>query len=209
MFFKKYNFKKKNWLLFIIIINTSVFFGQNKKTENKVAETTKLGKETILKTANTILKNKYPALKINFNDYEITAWYNKNNVIVFYKRNIKFIPFGYKKEDFNYSFSVNVINKEILSFDVFGTSKFYIPTKKDIEKINFIKKQITLKPSFDNEIFEEQDKYIVSTSNDNYFIIYHIDKVTGKEIPKSLVQGNWEPDPFIKEDTDPLIKIVK
>jgi len=204
VYFKKN--QRKIWLVLIITINTNVIFCQNKKKENNLVKTRK---KTIIKIANSILKNKYPTLKINLSDYEITAWTNKKDTLVNYKRTLKFIPLSYKKGCFDYDFSVNIISKEIPSFDMFGTSKFYTPTKQDIEKINFIKKIIIIKPGFDNEIIEDHDKYIISTSNDIYFIIYHIDKVTGKEIPQSFVQGNWEPNPFKEKNIDPLIEIIK
>lgn len=206
MYLKKTLSQRKIWFVLILIINTNIVFCQKNKKENNLIKTRK---KTIIKIANTILKNKYPALKINLSSYEITAWANKNDTLVYYNKTLKFIPLGYKRECFNYNFTVNIITKEIPYLDISGTSKFYTPTKKDIEKINFIKKIITLKPGFDNEVFEDHNKYIISTSNDIYFIIYHIDKVTGKEIPQSFIQGNWEPNPFLIKDIDPLIKIVK
>ena len=58
-------------------------------------------------------------------------------------------------------------------------------------------------------MFEKNNRYILSTSNNTYFIIHHIDKITGEEIPKSSIQGNWEPDPFETADKDSLIEITK
>lgn len=107
------------------------------KKENNLIKTRK---KTIIKIANTILKNKYPALKINLNSYKTTAWDNKNDTLVYYNKTLKFISLGYKRECFNYDFTVNIITKEVPYFDIFGTSKFYTPTKQDIEKLNFIKK---------------------------------------------------------------------
>lgn len=201
--------QKNIFFILIIIINTHITFCQDKKMENKIAEVKKTGKQTILKTANYILNKKYTNLKIDLKDYEITVWANKENILVNYKKLLKFTPLGYKRGHFDYDFSVNIITKEIPSFDMFGTSKFYIPTKQDIKKINFVKKVIDVKPRFNNEVFEEHDKYIISISNDTYFIIYHIDKITGKEIPQSFVQGNWEPSPFQEKNIDPLIEIIK
>ena len=210
MYFRK--MKLQNIFLFILItsININGVFCQNSNMEHKIENTKNLGREVLIKKAKSILKEKYPSLKINLNEFEVTAWSNKKKVLVHFKRFIKFTPLGYKKGHFNYNFSVNVITKSTLPFDVFGTTQFYTPTKEDTKKIAFVKKSFNVfKPGFENEVFEKNNMYILSISNDTYFVIHHIDKITGEEIPKSTIQGNWEPDPFETADKDPLIEIIK
>ena len=206
--------KLKPFILFLLIITATINYGfcQEEKMENKIETLTALGKDAIVNQATTILKNKYPALNITLEDYEITAWANKKEVIVNFNRLLMFKPLNIQNTIY-YNFTINVITQNINPFDAFGTSDFYIPTAEDAIKIETLKKQIALKAGFVNEVDEKADTYYVSISNDSYFYHYEIDKSTGDRIESSEVQGNWETEPPFEDDTisnnDPLVQIEK
>ncbi|WP_123803345.1 hypothetical protein [Flavivirga aquatica] len=178
--------------------------------ENKIEKIKALGKDSIVKIAYNILEKKYPTLKINLNNFEITTWSNKKEIVVNFKRHITFIPLGRNSSDFNYNFLINMITEDVNTLNYGRISSFYIPTEEEVKKIEFVKKAFNLpRLGFDNEISEETDMYVVRISNDDAFGIYHIDKITGKEILGSI-EGSYESPPEIEQDIineDPLIEI--
>ena len=204
--------KLKPFFLFLLIatITINYAFCQEEKMENKIETTKALGKDAIIKQAISILKNKYPDLNIKLEDYEITAWANKKEVIVNFHRILMFTPLKEQKATY-YNLTINILTQNINPFDAFGTSGFYVPTAEDVIKIETLKKQVAFKADFINEVKEQADTYFISISNDSYFYNYEIDKSTGEIIENSEIQGHWEPEPQFEEDAisnkDPLVKL--
>lgn len=176
--------------LFVLIINCSQAFSQNQNMENQINVIKTLGKDAIIKRANRIIEKKYPTLKINSSDFGITAWSNKKDVVVKFKRRIKYVRLG-GENDFNYDFSVNVVKHLVIPFDVFGIDRFYIPTKEDLNKIEFVRKKINLpRQGFYSEICEKADYYEIHVTNEVAFGSYFIDKITGREVQGSI-EGSY------------------
>ncbi|OEK08134.1 hypothetical protein A8C32_01345 [Flavivirga aquatica] len=197
-------------IILLLLINSTKVLSQEQIMENKIEKIKALGKDSIVKIAYNILEKKYPTLKINLNNFEITTWSNKKEIVVNFKRHITFIPLGRNSSDFNYNFLINMITEDVNTLNYGRISSFYIPTEEEVKKIEFVKKAFNLpRLGFDNEISEETDMYVVRISNDDAFGIYHIDKITGKEILGSI-EGSYESPPEIEQDIineDPLIEI--
>ncbi|RJE72019.1 hypothetical protein [Reichenbachiella sp. MSK19-1] len=177
----------------------------------EIERITTLGKDSITEIAHGIVRQKYPDLDIILGDFDISVWSNTQEVLVQYKRRIRFVPLGQETRNYTYDFTVHVMPHGISPFDFFGVDDFYLPTSEDREKISFVQNAFGLpRQWFDSEVTEMENKYVVSLSNEVSFGIYEIDKVTGMEIPQSSIEGNWEPEPDIlggEEDKDPYVEI--
>lgn len=207
--FQKMSFRKILLLIMIMISNSMYIFSQDQNMENKIEKAKALGKDSIIRTANNIIENKYPNLNVNLSDFEIKAWSNKENIIVKFKRLIKFIPLSNEQSDFEYDLSINIETKEIAPIDTWGINNFYIPTEEDLKKIQFVKEAFNLPHSgFDNEVLEKADFYVINLDNDVSYGRYRIDKVTGEELINSI-QGSYVPNPNPDNiiEVDPLIEI--
>ena len=78
----------------------------------------------LIQVAIDILKEKQPFLVITPDEYESTAWGNSKEIIVKFRRYIRFIPLG--AEPFqHYDITVNLITKQILPFDSGYSFTFY------------------------------------------------------------------------------------
>jgi len=182
---------------------------KDKNMGNKIEKAKALGRDSIVKAAINIIKNKYPTLKINLSDFEITAWSNKKNILANFKRLIKFSPLGSEHANFDYDLSINIETKEVSPIDTWGINNFYIPTEEDIQKIKFVKKAFNLPISgFDNAVIEKADMYVINLENEISYGRYHIDKVTGEELIGSI-QGSYVPNPNPDNGIEeyPLIEI--
>ena len=177
---------------------------------------TLLNKNQLIEQANKIIISKYPEFTFDSLKYEITAWKNKEKTIVKYKRIIRFTPLDKRGEYLRYDFEVNLINKNIWQFDLWGFNKFYVPTKEEQSKIDFVIENFGL-PSrgFNNSIIENPDSYTINIDNETSFSSYSIDKTTGKVLEGVLEGAHFEaipPEDFPENlpeliNTDPLIEI--
>lgn len=169
-------------------------------------------KDKLITEANKIIASKYPEFVFDPALYEITVWKNSKKTIVKYRRIIRFTPLKRKNENLSFDFEINLTNKSILPFDIFGFERFYFPTIEEQEKIDFVVTNFGLPYSgFNNSIIEDPNKYYINIDNDTSFGRYCIDKITGKEFMDERIQGSYEPMPHenLPEliNTDPLIEI--
>lgn len=179
---------------------------------NKTKKIKALGKSKIIELAFNLIESKFPGLKIIPEDFEITVWANSKEVIVKFRRRVRYYPMNKKEQDFTYDLSVNLISKEIDPIESWGIDEFYIPTEDDLKNIKFVKESYGFpQQGFNISIYENEDSYHISVTNEVAYGKYYIDKITGKETIGSI-QGSYIPKPFpdIAEgeiDKDPLIEI--
>lgn len=195
-------------LIFCSFTSCSTYY-HTKNGDIKSKKTMALKKNKLINEANKLIALKYPEFIFNPKIYEITAWANTKKTIVKYRRIIRFTPLNKKGENLNYDIEVNLSNKNISPFDIWGFDKFYTPTAKDQEKINFVIEAFGLpRFGFNNSIIESADMYSILVDNEVAFGRYFIDKISGKEcmgsIESSYVQDTGFPE-FI--NPDPLIEI--
>jgi len=199
-------------LVFLFVFSASIYAQKNTKVNNiedPIKKTMESDKKELINKANKIISSKYPDFVFNSLLYEIKAWKNSKKTIVTYRRIIRFTPLDKKDENLIYDFEVNLTNQEVLPFDVWGLDRFYFPTIKEQEKIDFVIKAFGLpRLGFNNSIVENTDMYAIHIDNEMSFGKYFIDKTTGKESMGSI-EGNYVPQPDFPEliDRDPLIEI--
>lgn len=183
--------KKIGCILLFLIFKTTLSFSQNQTMNNETKEIILQGKGAVIDYAFIIIKEKVPSLKINLEDYKVTVWANKKEVLVKFRRRIKYYPKN-KPDRIDYDFSVNIIAQET---DIWSIDDFYVPTKQDLKNIEFVKKHAPLPSSdqFEIRISETKDQFQISCTNKVAFGKYFIDKQTGKELPS--IQGSYTPMP--------------
>ena len=195
----------KLFILFTLIFSLSSYA----QKEDLTSKTMPLNKKQLINQANKIIASKYPEFSFDSELYEITAWKNSEETIVKYRRIIRFIPLDKKNENLNYDFEVNLTYQEIAPFDLFGFSKFYLPTTAEQVKIDFVAKKFGLpRLGFNNIITEDHDMYIIEVNNEVAFGKYFIDKITGNEHMGPL-EGTYTQRHAFTEfvDKDPLTEI--
>ena len=174
--------------------------------ENDTGQKTK---KEITNMAIFLLKEKHPLLSLDFNDYEIKVLGDSKNTLVEFKRIIRYVPLGTDSEKhFSYDIKVNLNTKEVLPFDDYFKSEFYIETKKDKKAIEFIKKNFGgFSSNFENTIYEGEEDYFIDINNQYSFGKYTINKKKG--IKKTEIQASYDPmpKPNINQDLDNLIEI--
>lgn len=174
----------------------------------KLSEGDEISKKEIIDMAVALLNKTQPLLKLNFNDYEAEVLGDSKNTFVAFKRIIRYIPFGTDSEKrFSYDTTVNVNTAEILPFDDFFKSEFYIVNKNDRKAIAFIKKKFgDFSANFENTIYEGEEDYFIDIKNEYSFGKYTVNKKTG--IIKTEIQASFEPTPKpIIENPDNYIEI--
>ncbi|WP_422358601.1 hypothetical protein [Reichenbachiella sp.] len=179
--------------------------------DNKSPNLKKLQKDSLVKLANELLETKYPSFTFDAQEYEITAWVNTEKTIVKYRRVIRFTPLDKKDENLDYDFEVDLTHQTISPFDTWGMKRFYIPTKVEQEKIDFVVDAFGMpRLGFNNSIVEDSTMYKILIDNEVAFGHYFLDKMTGEEC-MGAIEGSYAPMPDdIPElvDPDPLIEIV-
>ncbi len=133
----------------------------------------------IVEKAYSILKSKQPNLKIDPKDYEIIILGNYKDIIVKYRR---FIRYKNSNQKVVYDLAVNIITEEVFPFD----SKeylFYSPGKSDITAINAINDKINLplEPNYEHTISENSNYFWISSISEKWVKRYFMNKKT-KEI---------------------------
>lgn len=165
-------------------------------------------KQELIVIALHILKEKQPSLVINFEDFESTVWGNSKEILVKFRRIIRYIPLSTNPEKrFSYDITVNLNTNEISPFDDWFQSEFYIETKADQKALAFIKKNFGVFSSdFENIIQEDEEDYCIHQTNSYSLGIYRLNKKTGK-VEMSL-NGHMEPTPKpIIQNPDDFIEI--
>lgn len=196
------------WLKLILIFGNSICFAQHTKPNNMEHLKSK-NKYELIKIALEIIKEKQPSVAIDFDDFEGTAWGNRKEIIVKFRRYIRFIPLNIDPQKrFSYDIMVNLNTNEISPFDDTFKSEFYIETDEDKKAIEFIKKNFDIFSSdFENTIYEGEEDYYIDRKNKYSFGKYIVNKKTG--IGKPEIQASYEPmpKPNVIEDLDILVEI--
>src|SRR5690606_7471283 len=184
-------------LILLFIFNSSSAFSQ-KPMENRVEKLKSFGKDSLINLALITLKEKKLPAEVSPEDYEITVWANKTEVLVKFKRLIKFIPLNYDINDFEYNVIVNILSHKVSPFDDwFHMGEFYFPSKEEKEKIKFVKKAYGLPhKGFENVIYEHEDSFKISLDNKVAYGRYSIDKKSG--VVTTEIQGSYMPEPPLK-----------
>ena len=200
---------KSQIVLIIMVLSVTFSFSQNKNMENNIDEIKLLGKEGIIQLAFKIIKEKELPYKINPEDYKITVWANKTEVLVKLNRLIKYVPLGSNEFDYEYNMSVNIINHKVDPFEsILYKNNFYTASKADKKNIEFLKKHTTLPYSgFENTIVETENTFEIHINNDTNIAIIYIDKTTGKELPG--LSGHNMPPPMPEMPIDGDENILK
>lgn len=177
--------------ILLFVFNSSLAFSQ-KPMENNVEKLKSFGKDSLINLALIALKEKKLPVEIIPEDYEITVWANKTEIIVKFRRLIKFIPLNHEISDFEYNLEVNLLTHKVSPFDDWHyMSEFYIPSKEEKEKIKFVKKAYGLPhKEFENVVYEDKDFYKIEIDNEVSFGRYSIDKKTG--VVSTETQGSYE-----------------
>ncbi|MDW5290814.1 hypothetical protein [Formosa sp. PL04] len=172
-------------------------------------------KPQLIAQANTIIASKYPDFTYDLKAYEITTWANSKQVVVKYRRLIRYTPLGKQEgllgSTLDYDFEVDLTN-QTTSFDTWGMDNFYIPTAEEQVKIDFVIEAFGLPhPHFYTNIIEESETYRINLEKESSFAYYVIDKTTGLECD-GAIHGNYEPMPEDLFDNapkfpDPLVEI--
>lgn len=177
---------------------------------NKTKKIKALGKSMIIESGFNLIESRFRVLKIIPEDFEITVWANSKEVIVKFRRHVRYYTMNTKEQDFTYDLAVNLISKKIDPIDFWGIEEFYIPTEDDLKNINFVKESFGLpQQGFNISIHEEKDHYFINLDNEQAYGKYYIDKITGEEKRGSL-QGSYIPMPFPdidERDKDSLTEI--
>ncbi|MEE9364775.1 MAG: hypothetical protein V3U92_19415 [Cellulophaga sp.] len=146
-------------------------------------------RNTIIEIASSILKEKQPNLKLNSNDFEIVILGNYKDIIVKYRR---FIRFEKSHEKTVFDLAVNIITKEIVPFNSSKIS-FYIPSLADKKAINTIQNILPLELSANMEhtILENEDYFWIASLSQKAAKKYIINK-KHKQIIWSEASNNFQ-----------------
>lgn len=186
-----FNTKTRIFILrLILLLNTIISQAQHTKKENTMEQLRSKHKQELLEIALEILKEKQPSLVIDSDNFEGTAWANSKEIIVKFRRYIRFIPQNTEPHQY-YDITVNLMSKQILPFECGYNFSFYIPSEEDNKKLNFIKE----KTDFPNQsnleitITENEDNYWISTKSKTSFSKFFIVKNTG--FKSGLLEGSF------------------
>ncbi len=181
-------------IIILILLKTTCSFSQNQTMDNNTKQIILKGKKAIIAYTFTIIKEKVPTLEINPKDYEITVWANKTEAIVEFRRLIRYNPLN--SGHLRYDITVNLINERVYPFENRPEDSFYVPTKEEFVKIEFVKKYggIPIK-GFDVGVREEKDSYWIGYSNKSNHGGFSIDKITGERSDE--LQGHMTISPHV------------
>ncbi|MDO6761437.1 hypothetical protein Q4566_14590 [Tamlana sp. 2_MG-2023] len=194
-------------LLFLLNTIHPIVMAQNSTEASQYY--TNLNRAELIQLANDAIALKYPDFKFDTKDYKITAWKNSEKTVVKYKRIIQFIPLGRARDNLRYDVEVDLTNQHISPFDTWGMENFYIPTREEQEKINFVVQAFGVERfSHKNSIKEDADMYVIHVSSKAAFGKYFIDKLTGKEC-MGAIESSYIQKPLIPNLTnvDPMVEI--
>ncbi len=145
----------------------------------KISDLTKKKKVELIDIALYILKEKHKKNDIDPNDYLISAFKNKEEVYLTFKRWIRCIPKNNPNQKVIYEFTIELISTRCLPLDSLSIKDFYQPSKSDIKTIAFVKKYFgNLNPAFLHSIYETDNQFILERVNTSSFGRYIIDKAT-------------------------------
>jgi len=205
----KKNRRDKVFLLKLILMLNTIFSLAQHKTTYSMEHLKSKKKQELIDIALETLKEKQPSLVIDLNDFEGTAWGNSKEILVKFRRIIRYIPLGTDPEKrFSYDITVNLNTDEISPFDDFFKSEFYIETKENKKSIEFIKKNFGgFSSDFENTIYEGEEDYFIDLQNQYSYGKYVLNKKTGKQKPAIQASYDSMPTPERIEDLDILTEI--
>jgi hypothetical protein len=158
-----------------------------------------------------MIRSRFPDLEIKPEEFEITVWSNKKEVVVKYRRLIRYVV---KDSNLYYDISVNIVSGEIAPFDgILYSGNFFIPTENQKKVIGYLKERLNLPlPNMDNEVSENDENYYVSATSNTAFIHLIVNKKTGRQTEP--LQGTYHVapkgiSPSIETEDDPLTEIKK
>lgn len=217
--------KKEILLILLFILNTTGGFSQKEPMETDIEEIKAKGREAIVQMAFDQIKEKKPEWEILPQDYEITVWANKKEVIVKFRRLIRYVPKG---KHYTYNFSIVIFSKEAPFFNTWYKNNFFVPTQEQKDTIAYLTELIGLPyQHMDNSISEDEENYYVSMTSKTAFSHHIINKKTGERLeplegtyavlpppnynPLDPESNEKEGDPLFPEpiaEKDPLKEIV-
>ena len=173
-------FKGRNDFYFLTQTTFEHYYKENHYIVLDEENKTSSDRNEIVKIANSILKSKQPNLKIDPKDFEIIILGNYKDIIVKYRR---FIRYKNSNQKVIYDLAVNIITEEVFPFD----SKeylFYTPRKSDITAINAINDKINLllEPNYEHTISENSDYFWISSISEKCIKKYFINKNTNEVV---------------------------
>jgi hypothetical protein len=178
----------------IIFLNVLSVNAQQLSEMKNREELSLKNKQELIETALEILKEKQPLIVIDLTEYEASAWKNSKEIIVKFRRYIKFIPLNAAPFQY-YDLTVNLNTKQILPFESGYNYSFYIPSPEDQKKLDFIKEKVDLSntSNFDIIITENENHYWISKKSKTSFSKFFIEKETG--LKSGLLEGSYTVSP--------------
>jgi hypothetical protein len=176
--------------MLILLFNVFLMNAQKTSAMKNREELDLKNKTELIQIALEILKEKQPSVVINSDDFESTAWKNSKEIVVKFRRYIRFIPLNTEPYQY-YDIIVKLITKQILPFESGYNFTSYIPTEADKKQLDFIKKQTDLpkQPNFEITITENEDHYWISSTSKTSFSKFFINKKTG--FKSGLIEGTY------------------
>ncbi|WP_194766058.1 hypothetical protein [Tamlana sp. I1] len=177
-------FKGRNPFYYLSQMTTKHYYQENLYAVLKAKNTS--NHDEIIKMATSILKEKQPDLKLDPNDYDIMILGNYKDLIVKYRR---FVRFNKGNEETVFDLAVNIIIKEISPFNT-SEIAFYKTTSSDKKTIKTLQNVLPLEHSANIE-------HTVSENN-NYFFVTSIYESATKNyfISKNTNEIVWTNDAF-------------
>ncbi|WP_348800585.1 hypothetical protein [Flavobacterium adhaerens] len=192
---------------FIFLILTNAFPQSN--TMYTLEELKSKGKDNAIQLALNLIKEKQPSLNISIQDFEIKVLANSKEILVQFRRIIRFVPLQIQKQQHvKYDITVDLIHNTISPFDDIIDSIFYVPTNSDLDAINFLQKKFGKEFSnFEVTILEEENNYLIHLENQHSYGIYTINKITGEK--ESSLESSYliETRTNIASETDSFVEL--
>lgn len=207
IFARNQGIMKMNYYLLSVILffNGMILVAQHLKME----ESEHTNKRELIEMGFVLLQEKQPQVTIKPEDFEITAWKNSKEIVVKFRRIIRYIPLRFfSKKRIDFDITVNLKTHEILPFDGVFNTTFYTPTKADQEAIAFVQEKFGyFSGDFENTIREGKEDYFIDCENEYSYGKYTLNKITGK--PGPALQGSYIPVSLVEHvaDLDILIEI--
>lgn len=156
--------------------------------EDDILKLKRQGKASLVGQAFDILKANQPALEINADDYDITVWANSKEVIVKFRRLIRYVR---DSGNWYYDITVNLTTQKVSPWDdILFKDNFFIPTKAEQQVIDHLK-EVTLLPypHMESSISEGDENYYINCTSKTSFRHYFINKATGEE--SGILEGSY------------------
>lgn len=177
-----------------MLFNVFLVNAQKPSEMNNRTELDSKNKQELIQIGLDILKEKQPSLVINPDDFESTAWGNSKEIVVKFRRYVRFVSIDSDPYQ-QYDITINLITKQILPFDSIFDFTFYNPTEVDKKKLDFVNKKTNFQKQSNSEITitENEDYYWISNSSKISLSKFFITKETG--LKSGLIEGAYSLGP--------------